>query len=283
MADPRPARRERLVAALASAGIDVLLVTHIPNIRWLTGFTGSAGVLLATAERLTMVTDFRYATQAPAEVGNAADVVIELNSVWTRIRGLLDRLGGRLGYESHILPVRDADRIVGRAGEAVGTVELVESLRESKDAGEVESIRLAGVLALDALGAVLPTIRAGERELDVAARLEFELRRRGSERHPFETILASGPRSALPHARTSTRVIESGEFLLIDFGATVDGYCSDVTRTVVIGRADSRQRSIYQLVREAHDQAVTGLRAGMIGRDGDALALEQGAQAGADQ
>lgn len=253
-------------------GLDVLLVTHMPNIRWLTGFTGSAGALIATPERLTLITDFRYATQAPAEVGNAADVVIELNSVWARIKDTLDDLGGRLGFESHILPTRDLDRLVGPGLEVVATVELVEFLREVKDSGEVASIRAAGALALEALDAVLPTIRAGERELDVAARLEFELRQRGSERHPFETILASGPRSALPHARTSTRVLSRDEFLLIDFGATVDGYCSDVTRTVVVGRADQKHRTIYDLVRQAHDQAVAGLRAGMSGKDGDALA-----------
>jgi Xaa-Pro aminopeptidase len=117
-------------------------------------------------------------------------------------------------------------------------------------------------------------VRVGERELDVAARLEEALRRRGSEWHPFQTIVASGPRSALPHARTSQRRIAAGEWLLLDFGAQVDGYCADLTRTVAIGRADERQREIYELVRTAQERACLQVRAGMSGREADALARD---------
>jgi Xaa-Pro aminopeptidase len=149
---------------------------------------------------------------------------------------------------------------------------LVEDLRAVKDPNEVDAIRAAATLAQEAFAAALPAIRPGVREIDVAAALESELRLRGSEWHPFPTIVASGPRSALPHARTSDRVIGRDELVLLDFGAQVDGYCADLTRVVVAGRADARQRAMHQLVQEAQRAALDGLRAGMTGRQGDALA-----------
>jgi Xaa-Pro aminopeptidase len=152
--------------------------------------------------------------------------------------------------------------------------DVVEDLRQVKDGGEVSRIEEAGRLALDALAEVLPTVRVGQRELDIAARLEAALRIRGSEWHPFETIVASGPRAALPHARTSERVIGRGEFLLLDFGAKVDGYCSDITRTVALGPADERQQTVYELVREAQVKARTEIRGGMLGFEADALARQ---------
>ena len=144
-----------------------------------------------------------------------------------------------------------------------------------KSPEEVAAIRAAAELAQEALAEVLPTIRPGRTEREIGADLEAALRRRGSEWHPFPTIVASGPRSALPHARTSSRAVERGEWLLLDFGAQVDGYCADLTRTVVVGgRADERQRAMYDLVRCAQGRAVEHLRAGMTGREADALARD---------
>jgi Xaa-Pro aminopeptidase len=275
MVDPRPKRAAAVRARLADRQLDALLVSHLANIRWLTGFTGSAAKLVIDQHRLTLVTDFRYAVQAPQEVGAAADVLVERASVWSRLERLLAEQGGRFGFESHVTTVQDAERLAGfGSGHPQPVADLIEGLREVKDEGEVAAIRAAGALALDALDEVLPTIRTGERELDVAARLEAALRRRGSEWHPFETIIASGPRAALPHARTGTRLLARGEFLLMDFGAKVDGYCADLTRTVALGPADSRQRTVYELVRDAQRRAREQLRAGMSGREADALARE---------
>ncbi len=159
-------------------------------------------------------------------------------------------------------------------GRVVPVADLVEQLRQVKDDTEVAAIGAAAALASEALDSVLPTIAVGNRELDVAARLESALRVRGSEWHPFQTIVASGPRAALPHARSSDRTIGRGELLLIDFGAQLDGYCADITRTVAIGAIDDRQRVVYDLVREAQRRAREGLRAGMTGREGDALARD---------
>lgn len=276
MADPRAGRQQRVIEGARAAGVDALLVTHLPNVRWLTGFSGTAGILLLTADRCLLVTDFRYAEQAAAEAGGAAEVVIERASVWGRVEREARGLGPcRLGFEAHVMAVREAGRLDGWEGVTpVPLVETVEAHRASKDANELALIRQAAGVAQRALDEVLPTIRAGERELDVAARLEAALRREGSEWHPFETIVASGPRSALPHARTSQRVLARGELLLIDFGARVGGYCSDITRTMVVGKADARQQEIHAIVEEAQRSAREGIRAGMTGREADALARD---------
>lgn len=276
MSDSRLARQAQVVEQLMARQLDGLLVSHLANIRWLTGFTGSAGMLLVTPTRTTLVTDFRYAVQAPQEVATAAEVLVERANVWARVERLVrDTAGPRLGYESHVMPAREASRVAGWLnGGAVPVAEVVEELRQVKDADEVARIREAGRLALEALAEVLPTVRVGERELDVATRLEAALRVRGSEWHPFETIVASGPRAALPHARTSERPLARGEFLLIDFGAKVDGYCSDITRTVALGPADERQLVVYQLVYEAQVRAREQVRGGMTGMEADALARD---------
>jgi Xaa-Pro aminopeptidase len=258
-------------------GLDGLLVTHLPNIRYLTGFTGSAALLLVGKGSTTLISDFRYASQAPAEVGAAAIVEIDPRSVWERLARVLS--GGQaesLGIEAQSLTVRDADRLSGLTpARVVPTMELVERQRARKSPEEIAAIRAAAELAQESLAEVLPTVRVGQTELEVGAALEAALRRKGSEWHPFPTIVASGPRSALPHARTSGRTIGPGELLLIDFGAQIDGYCADLTRTVVVGaRADERQRMIHELVQGAQRRAIEHLRAGMSAREGDALARE---------
>ncbi len=272
---PYAERRQALLALLERDELGALLVQHLPNIRYLTGFTGSAGLLLVSAQATVLVTDFRYATQAPQEAVGI-DVQIDPSSIWDRLgRVLLQWNVERLGVESHVLTTRDADRLSRLTrSRLVQTTDLVEHLRAAKDAGEVDAIRNAARLAQEALAEVLPEVRAGDRELDVAARLESALRRRGSEWHPFQTIVASGPRAALPHARSSTREVGAGELLLIDFGAQVDGYCADLTRTVVVGRADERQRTVYAIVAEAQARARANVRARQTGREADHLARE---------
>ncbi len=275
--DFRRERQDALRTALVREGLDALLVTHLANIRYLTGFTGSAGLLLMRPADTVLITDFRYATQAPQEAGSSASVEIDPSSVWQRLTRLL---GGTppatLGIEAHALTVRDLERVrEATKGRVQPTTDLVERLRARKDPGEVAAIRAAATLAQDALAEVLPGVRTGQTELEIGAALEGALRRRGSQWHPFPTIVASGPRAALPHAHTSSRAVERGEWLLLDFGAQVDGYCADLTRTVIVGgRADERQRTVYALVRSAQDRALANLRPEMSGRDADALARE---------
>jgi Xaa-Pro aminopeptidase len=246
-------------------------------VRYLTGFTGTAGLAAVLPEETVFLSDFRYRTQADQEVGDAARIEIVTANMWQRLWQVLAEYGGidALGYEGHAMTVADAERLA--------TAELrirfrpvtdrVEWLRVRKAPEEVAAIREAARLASEALDATLECVRVGQREIDVAAHLEHELRRRGSEWHPFPTIVASGARSALPHARTSAREVRPGEWLLLDFGAQLDGYCADITRTVVVGgAADPRQRTVYELVQEAQDAARRGVRAGMTGREADAVA-----------
>jgi Xaa-Pro aminopeptidase len=275
--DFRRERQDALRTALVREGLDALLVTHLANIRYLTGFTGSAGLLLVRADDTILITDFRYASQAPQEAGTVASVEIDQTSVWQRLGRLLAGAPpGVLGIEANALTVRDAERVREACKSRVHpTTDLVEQLRARKDPGEVAAIRAAAALAQEALAEVLPAVRPGLTELEIGAALEGALRRRGSEWHPFPTIVASGPRAALPHARTSPRTVEPGEWLLLDFGAQVDGYCADLTRTVVVGaRADERQRTIYELVRAAQRRALANLRPEMTGREADALARD---------
>jgi len=256
--------------------LDALLVQHMPNIRYLTGFTGSAALLLVAADVTILVTDFRYAAQAPREVGDIARVEVDQVSVWSRVQRIVAELAPQaLGYESHVATMRDLERLAPAKVRLLPVPEQVERLRAVKDPDERAAIEAAAALADQALDEVLPGIRTGLNEFAVAALLEGALRRRGSEWHPFPTIVASGPRSALPHARTSAREIVAGDWLLLDFGAQVNGYCADLTRTLVVGaRADERQRTMYQLVREAQQRAIAHARAGMTSRQVDALARD---------
>lgn len=263
---------------MASQGVDALLVQSLPNVRYLTGFTGSSGLLLVRPHDAVLVTDFRYATQAPREVEGAARVEIDQVNVWDRLKAVLaERPAGIASFEAHITTVRERERLgtLAPATRWEAASDLVEALRLVKDAGEVAAVAAAAALASESLAEVLPTVRAGESEAEIAARLEAALRRRGSEWHPFQTIVASGERAALPHGRTSGRTVRRGEWLLLDFGAQVEGYCADLTRTVVVGaRADARQRAVYDAVRQAQRRALEHLRVGMTGREADALARD---------
>lgn len=276
MSDPRPTRVAALVAGLDAAHLDGLLLTGLPNIRYLTGFSGSSALLIVTARDVVLITDFRYQTQVADEVGDLARVVIEASSLWT---GLWQQLGQLpslqvIGFETAHVQHRDFQRLVQNGGrwQWRPTVDLVETLRERKDQSEIARIQDAAGVATRALERTLPQLEVGMSELAVAGVLEKALRDEGSEGFPFPSIVAGGPRSALPHARSSVRVLESGDFLLMDFGAEVDGYCSDMTRTVVMGRADDGQREVYAVVREANELASREVRAGMTGRDADAIA-----------
>lgn len=278
MSSRRAARLRALVDRLVAHHLDGVLISSLPNIRYLTGFSGSNALLFVSARDVWLITDFRYQVQAAEESGDVASVRIETSSLWTGLWNLLAPTPGQqaLGFESAQIVHRDFQRLLeqGDRYHWRPTTELVESLRQQKDAEEVSLIRTAGAMAMEALRETLETLRPGVTELEVCGTLERALRRAGSDAHPFPPIIASGPRSALPHARASDRAIAPGEFLLLDFGASTGGYCSDVTRTVVVGRADERQRATYDAVREANEVARERIRAGMRGRDGDALARD---------
>ncbi len=276
MTDQRSVRLKALAKRVASEHIDALVVTSLPNIRYLTGFSGSSALVVVTPAEIHLVTDFRYETQVIGDVGDFATVRIEPVSLWSGLWNILQRLPAIevVGFESAHVYHRDFQRLLneGSRWQWRPQLNLVEALRESKDQHEVALIAEAGRIATDALAATLPQIAAGLSELQIAGLLEKALRDAGSEEAPFPPIVASGPRSALPHARASKRVVERGEFLLLDFGAQHQGYCSDVTRTFIVGNPTTEQRELYHVVKEANHIASHSVRAGMTGMAADALA-----------
>ncbi len=274
------ARLASLVTSMHEAHLDGLLLSGLTNIRYLTGFSGSNALLFVGLRgSVTLVTDFRYQTQVTEEVDSAVRVLIAPSSLWSELWGFLPSVPSLevVGFESSHLLHRDFERLLGDGArwQWRPSRDLVEALRERKDAGEVALIEIAARMATDALTATLPQIRAGQSETAIAGVLEKALRDAGSEGFPFATIVASGPRSALPHARTSSRIVEPGDFLLLDFGAVHAGYCSDITRTVVVGTASAAQRVVYEAVRVAQEKACVEVRAGMRGREADAIAREE--------
>jgi Xaa-Pro aminopeptidase len=275
-----PDARERRFAALGERltveQLDGLLISGAASIRYLTGFSGSSALLVVSHQERLLITDYRYATQAREEVGSVARVVIEDVSLWN---GLWQHLPAMtpvrvVGFESANLVHRDFQRLLesGARWQWRPTTGLVEGLRERKDAEELACIQEAIDCAEHALTEAIGAVAAGMTELEVAGALETALRKSGSDGFAFPTIVASGPNAARPHARPGTRALQSGDFLLIDFGARVRGYCSDITRTFSIGAPSARQQEVYDVVRSANERACGAVRSGMSGRDADRLA-----------
>jgi Xaa-Pro aminopeptidase len=248
-------RLGRLRAELAGAGIDALLVTKLQNVRYLTGFTGSAGILLVSGSQALFVTDGRYAERSNDEM-RAAGVVgvdIEIGLTASAQRESLVAavpVGSRLGLEAHHVTWA-AQQEYERAFEGVQLVAaapLVEELRRVKDAGEIDRIRRACAIADDAFQSILPKLGEGITERDFAIALEFAMRERGASGNSFDPIIASGPNGSKPHAVPSDRVIGRNELVVCDFGCVVDGYCSDMTRTVSVGDPGDDARRLYDVV-----------------------------------
>jgi len=248
------ARADRVRARLADAGVDALLITRLPNVRYLTGFTGSAGVVLLGAEAMLLVTDGRYAEQSRAQVHDAgvtADVAVGGTAAEQRdaLVAAADPYP-RLGLEANGVTwhqVREYETWFA-GHELVPTEELVEAERRIKEPAEVARIRAACAIADDALAELLPRLADGPTERDFALELEFAMRRRGATKTSFDPIVAAGPNGALPHARPSSRPIEPGELVVIDFGCIVDGYCSDMTRTVSVGDPGPDATRVWETV-----------------------------------
>lgn len=247
---------------MESEGVDAQLISNMTNVRYLTGFAGSNGYVFLTPDATHFYSDGRYATQAgemvkEAEVHiapNHAAVVDELKAM-TKSQEL-----SRVAYEAtHVTvssrgaawePPPGLDKVMSyfEGAELVPGEGWVEELRKIKDAEEIASIRAAAQLGDDGFAFILDKIKPGVREIDLALDLEFFLRSKGSEGVSFDPIVAAAERSALPHARPTDRTVEMGRYLLLDFGCVVDGYCSDMTRTVVIGPVDGRHREVYETV-----------------------------------
>jgi Xaa-Pro aminopeptidase len=284
VADIHRQRLARLVGQLGEARVDAILVSGIANIRYLSGFTGSNALLLVTGSDQTLITDPRYATQVTEEVTSGIQILVDNESLWKGLFRAMARQGALrvVAFEGAHISFRDHERLLegGARWQWRSLEDLVESLRHSKDLGELELITAAAEIATSALDVFVGQVRAGMTELQMAGVLEKALRDAGSEGFPFPTIIASGPRSALPHARTSDRVVKQGDLILVDFGAVYRGYCSDITRTFVAGTAGQREREVHRVVRQANENAAVGIRAGMKGKDADLIARSHIERAG---
>jgi Xaa-Pro aminopeptidase len=282
--DTRGLRLRRVRDRLHELRLDALLVSHLPSIRWLTGFSGSSAFLLVEPGSATLITDFRYRTQASEEAGDGISVCIAASDLFAEVARCLAEgdSGPRAGFEDHSLSVRDRRAL----GESCGGVmwepagPLVDELRSAKDAGEIEAIAAAVSVAEAALRQLGGVIREGMSEKELAAELVYRLRMAGSEGMPFDPIVASGPRSALPHAQPGERTLREGDLLLVDFGARVNGYCSDMTRMFVLGAALPWQREIHEVVARAVEAAVLATRAGVRAKEVDGAAREVIVEAG---
>lgn len=266
-------RRARLTAALADLGLDGILVTTLVNVRYLTGFTGSNGALLVPVDGdAVFFTDGRYRDQAAAELPDVDHVVLR-----DLVGAAAERMAaGRWGVETHTLSV-DAyealsDALGGARVELAGADRVVERLREVKDEAEVDALRRACQISTDALGGLLEGPLVGRTEREVARDLENRMLDLGAEAIAFETILATGDHTAVPHHHPTDRPLAGGDLLKIDFGARVDGYHADCTRTVVLGRADDWQAEVHAAVRASQAAGLDLLRDGLDVSASDAAA-----------
>ena len=283
------ARLGRLRALLDPAGCDALLVTNLTNVRYLCGFTGSAGALLVRRGDAVLFTDGRYATQSVEQLSAArvSDVDVVIGSVPEQHAALVKAVSGgiaRLGLEAgHATwgAQRSYAEAFGGGVELVATEGIVEELRRVKDAGELARIEAACGIADAALAAVLKTLAELPTEREFGLELDFTMRRLGASDVSFESIVASGPNGAKPHARPTNRRVGAGELVVVDFGALVDGYHSDMTRTVCVGEpATPRLSEIDEVVRGAQAAGVAAVRAGVGARQVDEVCRSFIAEAG---
>jgi len=277
-------RLQKLRRALAEKESEAILISQPENRHYLSGFDGTAGFLLITPESAILATDFRYLEQAKAQAPD-----YEIFRISGNMADWLPRLLGEipvknLCFEAENITFaqhRQLAEILNKAGlNPVPVERLVESLRAIKDAGEIKLITEAIELADTAYNSVEVGIQTGMTEKEVAWAIEKALRENGSQSIPFDIIVASGPNSALPHAKTTSRAIGAGEPVIIDMGARVEGYCSDLSRTVCLGDRDNTFNIIYQTVSRAQQAAIDAIREGMTGEEVDAVSRKVIGEAG---
>ncbi|HEX2698991.1 MAG TPA: aminopeptidase P family protein [Acidimicrobiales bacterium] len=280
-------RLPRLRERMGAAGCEAVLVTTLANIRYLTGFSGSAGLLLVLPDELVLSTDGRYQFQSAEQLAAAGvEARIEVGNGSAQREALAAAAGAvpRLGLEAANVTWARQRSFAAEwfpSSELVPTEGLVEELRRVKDDGEVARMAAAAGIADDALAAVKPMLADGISEADLALALDSEMRRLGASGCSFDTIVASGPNGAKPHARPSPRSIEEGELVVLDFGAIVDGYCSDMTRTVCVGPPRSPTLSrMVEVVAASQQAGVEAVRAGQAAADIDRVCRQVIADAG---
>jgi len=260
-------RLERAREAIAAAGADALVVTHLPNVFYLSGFSGSNAVVLISGDSMHLFTDGRYTIQARDEAPGARVHIVRVplaEACGDVLRAWSSRKRLRMGFESASLNVAEWTRLKKAAGTRIvwrATPDLIEALREVKSPEELDVMRQAARLASEVVTEAPAFVRPGVTELEVAAEIDYRLRRASGP--SFDIIVASGPRSALPHAQPTEKRLQKNELVVLDLGAILRHYCSDLTRTVFLGRAPARIRRWYKAVEQAQEAAHQVLRAGV--------------------
>ncbi len=257
---------------MAQEGIDVLIVNKLVHLHYFSGFRGDDSNLVITGDRAILVTDSRYTEQAAQEAGGF-EILRQESGLWKKTAECIKELkAGVVGFESNALLFADYQRLC----KLLDSVELkgvqLDDLRQIKDEEELSCIRKACEIADKAFQDIIAFIRPGMREIDVAARLEHFMRSQGSERPAFTTIVASGIRGSMPHGIASEKLIVSGEFVTMDYGAVYQGYHSDITRTICVGHADEKQHRIYEAVLQAQLAGLSSVAVGASGKTVDKAA-----------
>ncbi len=273
-------RIQHIQTLIASRGMDAFFISSIKNVRYLTGFTGSSGFVLLTKTKSLFFTDFRYKEQSASEVRDS-EVAIEKGKRIPLLRKVARKMGIRtLGFEASLPYDFYADMkrlpLVLKPQK-----DLFEKCRMVKNEEEVAAIQKAIARAEEAFLTVKPRIRVGAREREIALRLEEHLKRAGCRTMPFEIIVASGKNASMPHAKPTEKKIEAGDFVIIDWGGEADGYCSDMTRTLLMsGKTAPEKRRIYDLVNTARKKAIASVKEGVRAHEIDRAARTTITQAG---
>ncbi|HEX2069945.1 MAG TPA: aminopeptidase P family protein [Actinomycetota bacterium] len=263
------ARRRRLTPRLEDLGVDAFLVTRLPNVRYLTGFTGSNGQLILTADDAIFLTDGRYGEQSRREAPDVRRAVYTGEFIGAFTEACSDLGVERLAFESAGLTYKTYRELADAGRELVQTQQEVERLRWEKDREEIDRLNQAQALADDAFDLITHKLMEGMTERDAAFELDMSLRRAGAENVAFDTIMAFGENAAEPHHHPSGRPLQRGDIVKMDFGCVVDGYHSDMTRTVSFGDPPAQLREVYDVVRAAQQAGVDAVRAGVSGAEAD--------------
>lgn len=252
--------------------IDGLLITNPFNRRYVTGFTGTAGIVLLTKSNALFITDFRYTEQAKKQI-NHFEIVEHSGPIENEISNQLKKHNiTKLGFESKHVTFNDYKKYEAMFNvELIAVEQIIESLRQVKNEAEIAILKQAAKIADDAFIHILNYIRPGVKEIDIAIELEYFMRQAGATAASFDIIVASGYRSSLPHGIASEKKIEKGELVTLDFGALYDGYCSDITRTVAVGEVSDQLKEIYDIVLEAQQRGVDAIKPGMTGMEADSI------------
>ncbi|PGT87637.1 MULTISPECIES: M24 family metallopeptidase [Bacillaceae] len=264
---------EKIRQRFKELSIDGLLITSSYNRRYMTGFTGTAGVVVISGDKAVFITDFRYTEQAAKEV-EGFEIVQHTGPIIEEVANQVEKLGiKRLGFEQDSLTYQlfSSYKEALKSSEFIPVSGAVEKLRLIKSPAEIKILKEAAEIADAAYKHILTYIKPGLKEIDVANELEFFMRKNGAVSSSFDIIVASGYRSALPHGVASEKEIEKGDFVTLDFGAYYKGYCSDITRTFAVGEPSDELKKIYSIVLEAQLRGMSGIKPGLTGKQADAL------------